>query len=243
MDSIPWNWMDSLYIFPRRRKVLLATPRTSICRRTLWSRLLASSLLHSRKLVQQTSVGLQRSILERLLTSLLTKRWTWKEKWDSTIRSLNRPNIQWLLASWHLQISQRPCWTWGMEMVIQYINFLLCIFPPTLLIHRPVINGCISVPIAILAYFFLPDTPGTAKANWLFSERVSEHLYLSKQWVATDNTQEIELAKERMLRVGRIPEGKPYNVKVILGYLTSWKTLLFTLTFGILIWSYFSMLC
>jgi hypothetical protein len=38
----------------------------------------------------------------------------------------------------------------------------------------PVINGIISLPIAILAYFFLPDTPGTAKASWLFSERVSQ---------------------------------------------------------------------
>jgi ACS family pantothenate transporter-like MFS transporter len=34
-------------------------------------------------------------------------------------------------------------------------------------------NGIISLPIAILAYFFLPDTPGTAKAGWLFSESVS----------------------------------------------------------------------
>lgn len=37
-----------------------------------------------------------------------------------------------------------------------------------------VINGVISLPVAILAYFFLPDTPGTAKPNWLFSERVSK---------------------------------------------------------------------
>ncbi len=45
-------------------------------------------------------------------------------------------------------------------------------------------------------------------------------------------TQEIELARERMSRVGRIPEGKPYSVKTILGYFTSWKTLLFTLIFS-----------
>jgi hypothetical protein len=36
-----------------------------------------------------------------------------------------------------------------------------------------VINGVISLPVAVLAFFFLPDTPGTAKPNWLFSERVS----------------------------------------------------------------------
>jgi hypothetical protein len=36
-----------------------------------------------------------------------------------------------------------------------------------------VINGLISLPVALLAYFFLPDTPGTIKPNWLFTERVS----------------------------------------------------------------------
>ena len=34
-----------------------------------------------------------------------------------------------------------------------------------------------------------------------------------------------------MTRAGRAPEGKKYSAKVILGYLTSWKTLLFTLIF------------
>ncbi|KAF2499872.1 putative pantothenate transporter liz1 [Lophium mytilinum] len=76
-----------------------------------------------------------------------------------------------------------------------------------------VINGVISLPIAILAYFFLPDTPGTAKPSWIFSER------------------DIQIAKERMARAGRKPEGKPYTVKTFLGFLTSWKTLLFTLIF------------
>ncbi|KAB5547251.1 putative pantothenate transporter liz1 [Coniochaeta sp. 2T2.1] len=76
-----------------------------------------------------------------------------------------------------------------------------------------IINGIISLPVAILAFFFLPDTPGTAKANWIFTER------------------EIEIARERMANVGRAPEGKPYSAKVILGYFRSWKTLLFTLIF------------
>jgi hypothetical protein len=35
-----------------------------------------------------------------------------------------------------------------------------------------------------------------------------------------------------MQRVGRVAEGKPYSVKTILGYLKSWKTLLFTLIFS-----------
>jgi ACS family pantothenate transporter-like MFS transporter len=34
-----------------------------------------------------------------------------------------------------------------------------------------------------------------------------------------------------MARAGRAPEGKPYTVKTILGYFTSWKTVLFTLIF------------
>lgn len=38
--------------------------------------------------------------------------------------------------------------------------------------HDIVINGVISLPIAVLAFFFLPDTPGTAKPNWVFTERV-----------------------------------------------------------------------
>ncbi|KAL2414699.1 Pantothenate transporter liz1 [Exophiala dermatitidis] len=76
-----------------------------------------------------------------------------------------------------------------------------------------IINGIISLPIALLAYFCLPDTPGTAKPNWLFTER------------------DIELSKERMARVGRAPEGKPYTAKVILGYFLSWKTVLFTIIF------------
>lgn len=34
-----------------------------------------------------------------------------------------------------------------------------------------------------------------------------------------------------MIRAGRKPEGKPYTTHTILGFLTSWKTLLFTLIF------------
>lgn len=46
------------------------------------------------------------------------------------------------------------------------------LYLPSLLMTT-VINGVISLPIAVLAYFFLPDVPGNAKPNWLFSERVS----------------------------------------------------------------------
>ena len=34
-----------------------------------------------------------------------------------------------------------------------------------------------------------------------------------------------------MAKAGRKPEGKPYTIKTIVGFLTSWKTLLFTLIF------------
>lgn len=43
-----------------------------------------------------------------------------------------------------------------------------------------VINGVISFPIAVLAYFCLPDTPFTAKPNWLFTERVSRPFSVHK---------------------------------------------------------------
>jgi hypothetical protein len=64
-------------------------------------------------------------------------------------------------------------------MALRYVPSLLTTFP---LLTKPitVINGVISLPIAILAYFFLPDTPGTAKPNWLFSERVSLTLLLEQ---------------------------------------------------------------
>jgi ACS family pantothenate transporter-like MFS transporter len=35
-----------------------------------------------------------------------------------------------------------------------------------------------------------------------------------------------------MSRVGRVPEGKPYTAKVILGYFTNWRTVRFTLIFS-----------
>lgn len=44
--------------------------------------------------------------------------------------------------------------------------------------------------------------------------------------------QDLEIARTRMSKAGRAPEGKPYTPQVILGYLTSWKTLLFTLIFS-----------
>lgn len=34
-----------------------------------------------------------------------------------------------------------------------------------------------------------------------------------------------------MALAGRVPEGKPYTLKTFAGFLTSWKTLLFTLIF------------
>lgn len=57
-----------------------------------------------------------------------------------------------------------------MAMVVWYV-FLSGEFYTSLSI-TPVINGVISFPIAVLAYFFLPDTPGTAKPNWIFTEQV-----------------------------------------------------------------------
>jgi hypothetical protein len=54
-------------------------------------------------------------------------------------------------------------------------GYLVCLVSceHILLLTYLVINGVISLPIAVAAYFFLPDTPGTAKPNWIFTERVS----------------------------------------------------------------------
>jgi len=66
-------------------------------------------------------------------------------------------------------------WRWLFGTLAHHEPYL-----SSMLMH-PVINGVISLPIAVLAYFFLPDVPGNAKANWLFSERVSTTLlFLSR---------------------------------------------------------------
>ena len=47
-----------------------------------------------------------------------------------------------------------------------------------------VINGVISFPIAVLAYFCLPDHPARMKPNWLFTERVSAiSMYLDGRYM------------------------------------------------------------
>lgn len=58
-------------------------------------------------------------------------------------------------------------WRWLFSTLIRHQPYL------SSLLTALVINGVISLPIAVLAYFFLPDVPGNAKPNWLFSERVS----------------------------------------------------------------------
>ena len=63
-----------------------------------------------------------------------------------------------------------------MEVAFWYVCFANCSasrLSSWWLIDAVVINGIISLPIAVMAYFFLPDVPGVAKPNWLFSERVS----------------------------------------------------------------------
>jgi hypothetical protein len=70
---------------------------------------------------------------------------------------------------------------------------------PLLTTPATVINGVISLPIAILAYFFLPDTPGTAKPNWLFSERVSIMLPIN-QYLGTIGAHILSYRKSNLLR-------------------------------------------
>jgi ACS family pantothenate transporter-like MFS transporter len=86
------------------------------------------------------------------------------------------------------------------------------------------------MPVAIAAYFFLPDTPGTAKPSWIFTDRVRQSRPLRHDR-ADHIIKDLQIARERMAKAGRKPEGTPWSVKTILGFLTSWKTLLFTLIF------------
>lgn len=62
-------------------------------------------------------------------------------------------------------------WLDGDGCSVRSASLILGVFDTK--IAHTVINGVISLPIAVLAYFFLPDTPGTAKPNWIFTERVS----------------------------------------------------------------------
>jgi hypothetical protein len=62
-----------------------------------------------------------------------------------------------------------PVWPGGAGFSVLY---RLEIAYTLLIIFDIVVNGIISMPIAVAAYFFLPDTPGTAKPNWIFTKRV-----------------------------------------------------------------------
>lgn len=72
-------------------------------------------------------------------------------------------------------------WRWLFSMfslppIYPYPVYLHIMHPIT------VINGVISLPIAALAFICLPDTPGTAKANWIFTERVKQTARMIEEW-------------------------------------------------------------
>lgn len=64
-------------------------------------------------------------------------------------------------------------WLFGMEPLLGFQYLANC--------YKTVINGVISLPIAVAAYFFLPDTPGTAKPNWIFTAEVSQRMVIALQ--------------------------------------------------------------
>lgn len=63
-----------------------------------------------------------------------------------------------------------PGWRWLFSESPSSYAIVQCLYSNTLIL---VINGVISFPVALLAFFCLPDTPGTARPNWVFTERVS----------------------------------------------------------------------
>lgn len=89
-----------------------------------------------------------------------------------------------------------------------------------------VFDGVIGVPIALYAYFAIPDAPATARARWL-------------------GPRDREMAVARMERVGRAPM-KKLTGKVVLETLASWPVWLFSAIFivhvlGIKVYSYFNL--
>ncbi|KAM0747648.1 MFS general substrate transporter [Meredithblackwellia eburnea MCA 4105] len=72
-----------------------------------------------------------------------------------------------------------------------------------------IINGIISLPLSIMAFFFLPDDPARTGTR-IFTQH------------------ELEMAKERNVRAGRA-SAQPWTRKKVIKILTAWPTILFCL--------------
>ncbi|KAK0457706.1 major facilitator superfamily domain-containing protein [Desarmillaria tabescens] len=82
------------------------------------------------------------------------------------------------------------------------------------------IDALISFPIAVGAFFMIPDLPTVIKPNWLFSER------------------DIEIGKARMIAAGREgPKPGSFNFKFFVNLLSEWHIWLFTAGYSLYIYS------
>ncbi|PBK99216.1 MFS general substrate transporter [Armillaria gallica] len=82
------------------------------------------------------------------------------------------------------------------------------------------IDALISFPIAVGAFFMIPDLPTVIKPNWLFSER------------------DIEIGKARMLAAGREgPKPGSFDFPFFVNLLSEWHIWLFTAGYSLYIYS------
>ena len=89
-----------------------------------------------------------------------------------------------------------------------------------------VIDAVIAIPIAVAAFFFIPDLPTIIKPNWIFKQ------------------DDIDLARERLRLVGREgPKKGNLGWKPIWGILTTWQIYMFTFVYSCYIFSQSRSLC
>ncbi|KAH9921852.1 MFS general substrate transporter [Fomitopsis serialis] len=75
-----------------------------------------------------------------------------------------------------------------------------------------IIDGIITVPIALLGFLIMPDLPSNTRPNYLYSQ------------------DEIDLANRRMAEIGRKPPGK-FTKKKVFKFFTTWHLYLLTLLY------------
>jgi ACS family pantothenate transporter-like MFS transporter len=82
------------------------------------------------------------------------------------------------------------------------------------------IDAVISLPIAIAAFFFIPDLPTVIKPNWIFKQ------------------DDIDLANKRLVKVGRAgPVKGGLGLKALWKIITTWEIFVFTFVYSCYIFS------
>ncbi|WWD21414.1 hypothetical protein CI109_105899 [Kwoniella shandongensis] len=76
-----------------------------------------------------------------------------------------------------------------------------------------IVNGAITIPVGLLGYFCIPDSPANTRARWLSSS-------------------DIALAKLRMARVGRAP-ARGLSKRTLVKVFTTWPLYAFILPYGL----------